>query len=313
MRAGRLLSILILLQLRGRVSAADLAREFEVSVRTIYRDIDQLSASGVPVYAERGRDGGFALLDGYRTKLTGLSSTEAETLVFAGISGAASDLGMGAEAKAAHLKLLAGLSPDAGAGAQRTAARFHLDPSGWFSLADPTDCLPALAEAVWRERQIRIGYQSWKSDVERDLDPLGLVLKAGAWYLVAAAVKGLRTYRVSRISKLEVLPTSFKRPAAFDLADHWIRSTRDFQARLVVGSARVRLSPAGLDLLADVNPIAAHAARANARPSEPAGWIETEFPVEAHAYSAKLLLRLGDDVRVLDPADLRVAVAQEAR
>src|ERR1700754_4948635 len=131
MLASRLLSILMLLQTRGRMSATDLAREFEVSVRTIHRDIDQLSAAGVPVYAERGRSGGFALMDGYRTKLTGMTQPEAETLFLAGLPGPAAQLGLADLLGAARLKLLAALPANVQPNAERIAARFHLDPAGW--------------------------------------------------------------------------------------------------------------------------------------------------------------------------------------
>src|SRR5574338_1215164 len=159
MRASRLLSILILLQMRGRMSAEALAAEFEVSVRTIYRDIDQLSAAGVPVYAERGRSGGFQLLDGYRTRLTGFTPAEADALLLAGVGGAAADLGIGAELAQAQLKLLASLPPDSGASAQRVATRFHLDPINWYTRSEPLDLLPSLAAAVWRDQRIRIRYE----------------------------------------------------------------------------------------------------------------------------------------------------------
>ena len=232
MRASRLLSILIMLQMRGRLSAESLAQEFEVSIRTIYRDIDQLSAAGVPVYAERGRAGGFELHEGYRTRRTGLTHSEAEVLLLAGAGGAAADLGLGAEAAAAQLKLLASLPPESGASAQRVASRFHLDAAPWYARIDPPDVLPALAAAVWQDQRVRIGYESWKAAVTREIDPLGLVLKAGVWYLVASAPKVVgkktasRTYRVSNISSLNVLPASFTRPARFDLAQHWEASAR---------------------------------------------------------------------------------------
>ena len=167
MRASRLLSILIMLQMRGRLSAEALAREFEVSIRTIYRDIDQLSAAGVPVYAERGRAGGFELHDGYRTRLTGLTHSEAEVLLLAGAGGAAADLGLGAEAAAAQLKLLASLPPESGASAQRVAARFHLDAMPWYARVEPPGILPALAAAVWQDQRVRISYDSWKASVTR--------------------------------------------------------------------------------------------------------------------------------------------------
>ena len=243
MRASRLLSILILLQMRGRLSAETLAQEFEVSVRTIYRDIDQLSAAGVPVYAERGRAGGFALLDGYRTRLTGFTPAEADALLLVGVGGAAGDLGIGAEAAAAQLKLLASLPPDSGASAQRVASRFHLDPINWYSRAESIEILPALAAAVWSEQRIRIRYESWTDIVSRDVDPLGLVLKAGIWYLVAAVKRQPRTYRVSNIRELERLGAQAKRPARFDLGRYWTAWAKDFEARLLKERAVVKLSP----------------------------------------------------------------------
>jgi predicted DNA-binding transcriptional regulator YafY len=312
MRASRLLSILILLQLRGRTSADELAREFEVSVRTIYRDVDQLSAAGVPIYAERGRSGGFELHEGYRTKLTGLTPQEAEVLLLAGIGGAAADLGVGAEAAAAQLKVLASLPPDSGASAQRVAARFHLDPVSWYSRADAPDILPALASAVWREKRISIRYESWKDVVERRLDPLGLVLKGGIWYLVAAADGRARTYRASNIQTLEVLEAPARRPARFDLAKYWSAWAREFETRLMEERALVKISPAGRRLLRDVNAAAAEAIEAEHRPCSPRGWVKADMPVENVERATRQVLRLGAEIEVLEPAKLRQAVAQEA-
>jgi predicted DNA-binding transcriptional regulator YafY len=314
MRASRLLSILIILQLRGRATAETLADEFEVSIRTIYRDIDQLSAAGVPVYAERGRAGGFALLDGYRTKLTGLTPAEAQALLLAGAGGAAADLGVGPEAAAAQLKLLASLPPDAGASAQHVASRFHLDPVQWYARTEPLELLPQLASAVWRDRRIRIRYESWKAEVSREADPLGLVLKGGVWYLVAVVKpsKDPRTYRVSNIQSLDVLDTPFKRPARFSLSRHWQKWTTDFETRLISERATVRLSPAGMRLLRDAHPAAWEAARENGRPTKPEGWLKADIPVEAISSSSRQLLRLGADIEVLGPPDLRAAIAKEA-
>jgi len=312
MRASRLLSILMTLQTRGRVAAETLAREFEVSVRTIYRDIDQLSAAGVPVYAERGRAGGFALHEGYRTRLTGLTPAEAEALLLAGAGGAAADLGVGPAAAAAQLKLLASLPPDAGANAQRVASRFHLDPAPWYARIEPLELLPTLASAVWRDRRIRIGYESWKGGVTRDLDPLGLVLKAGVWYLVAAAKGAPRTYRVSNIRSLELLEKTFERPSRFSLARHWAAAAREFEARLLSGHAKIRVSEEGRRLLRDNYPAASQAVIAKSRKSKPAGWVIADIPVESIDQSARQLLRLGAEVEVLGPSALRAAVADEA-
>lgn len=313
MRASRLLSILILLQMRGRVSAEALAAEFEVSVRTIYRDVDQLSAAGVPIYAERGRNGGFALHEGYRTRLTGFTPQEAQALLLAGAGGAATDLGIGADAAAAQLKLLASLPPDSGASAQLVAQRFHLDPIAWYARAETPDILPALASAVWNEQRARIRYESWKDVVTRDVDPLGLVLKGGIWYLVAAVKAEPRTYRVSNIRELKILDTQFRRPARFDLAKFWKAWTRDFETRLLRERALVKLSPEGLRVLGEISPAAAEAAKAAHRRCKPAGWIEAEIPIEQIAFAARQLLRLGDDLQVLAPPELRQAMGEQAR
>ncbi len=171
MRASRLLSILLLLQSRGRMTAQQLADEFEISVRTVYRDIDNLSASGVPVYADRGRDGGFQLLDGYRTRLTGLTPAEADALFLTGLPGPAAELGLGDAMAAAQLKLLAALPSERREGAERVASRFHLDPIGWYQTIEQTAFLPTLAEAVWNTRRIGVRYESWTAVVERQLDP----------------------------------------------------------------------------------------------------------------------------------------------
>ncbi|MES1201622.1 MAG: transcriptional regulator [Pseudomonadota bacterium] len=312
MRASRLLSILILLQMRGRVSAAALAREFEVSVRTIHRDVDQLSAAGVPIYADRGRDGGFALMDGYRTRLTGFTPSEAEALLLSGAGGAAADLGIGAEAAAAQLKLLASLPPDTGASAHRVASRFHLDPIAWYSRAETPEILPRLAGAVWRDRRIRVAYESWKGPVTRTLAPLGLVLKGGHWYLVGAVKSAPRTYRVSNIRSLDVLETMFERPRRFDLARFWADWAKEFEERLMQDRARVRLSPLGLRILRDISAASVEAALAKHAVGAD-GWITAEIPVEASAQAARQMLRLGAEVEVLAPASLRKAMGEQAR
>jgi predicted DNA-binding transcriptional regulator YafY len=313
MRASRLLSIQMLLQMRGRVSASVLAREFEVSVRTIYRDVDALSASGVPVYAEPGRNGGVALHEGFRTRLTGLTPGEAAALPLAGLAGTAKDLGIASDAAAAHLKMLASLPADAGAKAQRMAQRFHLDPIPWYHRAEEIECLPALAAAVWQEKRIAIAYESWNGNVSRRLDPLGLVQKGGVWYLVAAARAKVRTYRVSNIRELEVLDVAATRTARFDLARYWSTWSADFEARLMRGRASIRISAEGCRILRAVAPAAAALVAATQQPVEPAGWVEAEIPIEDGDYSARQLLRLGSEVEVLAPEALRMALEREAK
>ncbi len=313
MRASRLLSILILLQMRGRMSAVALADEFEVSVRTIYRDVDQLSAAGVPVYAERGREGGFQLMDGYRTRLTGMTPTESDALVLAGVGSAAADLGIGPELAAAQLKLLASLPPDAGARAQKVATRFHLDPVNWYRRTETLDLLPALAAAVWSDRRVSVAYESWKDLVTRELDPLGLVLKSGVWYLVAAVDGKPRTYRVASIRRMQALDAPARRPARFDLGRYWTDWSRAFEARLMKERATVRLSPEGLRRLRIVSPIAGEAAAETSRADSERGWIIAEIPIEGVGDATGQMLHLGAEVEVLAPPDLREAVIAAAR
>jgi predicted DNA-binding transcriptional regulator YafY len=246
LRASRLLSLLMLLQHKGRMTAEALAETFEVSVRTIYRDVDQLSAAGVPVYADRGPGGGFALLDGYRTRLTGLTAAEAETLFLAGLPGAAAELGLGEASAAARLKLLSALPGDLGGNAARVADRFHLDPVDWYRRVATPPYLPRIAEAVWGERQIVIRYESWSATVRRRLDPLGLVMKAGAWYLVARCNGAIRTYRIDNVEALEVTDDGFVRPKGFDLGAHWMRELKRFEAGLRRGEAEIRVAAAAL-------------------------------------------------------------------
>jgi predicted DNA-binding transcriptional regulator YafY len=312
MRASRLLSILLVLQARGRVSAESLARELEVSVRTVYRDIDELGAAGVPVYAERGRNGGFGLLDGYRANLTDFSANEADAVPLIGMAQAAADLGLGTDANAARQKILAGLPARSGGLARRIAARIHLDPVPWYSREAPPPALRELAGAVWADRQIRATYRSWKGEARRLLSPLGLVMKAGTWYLVAGAHGVPRTYRVSNLAAVEILDSCTQRPRSFDLPAFWSDATRDFESALRSGAARVRLSPAGVKLLADWNP-AASAAVASQSATQPDGWIEARIPMEPLPHAAREVLRLGAEIEVLEPLDLRNAVEKAAR
>jgi predicted DNA-binding transcriptional regulator YafY len=312
MRASRLLGLLLTLQLRGRVSAQALADAFEVSARTIYRDVDALSAAGVPIYAETGRHGGIALLDGWRTKLTGLTPAEAAALPVAGLAAAARALGVSIEAASAQVKLFASLSPDASATAQSIARRFHIDPVPWYHRVEDVECLPELAGAVWRGVQVEIGYRSWRGDVQRRVDPLGLVQKGGLWYLVASVDAVARTYRVSNITDLRVCTTLSERPARFDLAAHWAAATRDFEARLMAHTATVRISTEGERILRAVLPAAAESVAKTRAPDAMPGWSTAQIPFESPTFSARQLLQLGRELEVLTPESLRSALVCEA-
>lgn len=312
MRASRLLSLLMLLQARGRISAAALARELEVSVRTVYRDADHLSAAGVPVYAERGRSGGLRLLDGFGAQLTTLTAADAEALALSSVTQAAADLGRAAGAAQARSKMIASLPTPAGAGAAHIGARFHLDPLPWYGRREPPPTLAAVADAVWRDRRLRITYAGWEATRRRTLMPLGLVMKAGTWYLVAIARSQPRTYRIDAIAALEVLGPSTRRPANFDLARYWAASARAFEAQLYSERWRVRLDAIGQRLLRDFHPRAWQALQAQAARPAADGWVEALLPFERGEQGLRDAMRMGAHMQVLAPASVRSALAAEA-
>lgn len=314
MLASRLLSILMLLQTRGRMSASELAEQFEVAVRTIHRDIDQLSAAGIPVYAERGRSGGFRLHEGYRTTLTGLTRSEAETLFLTGLPGPAEQLGLAESLSTARLKLMAALPADVQPGVERVAARFHLDTAAWFRDADQLPSLQVVARAVWSERMLKLHYRraGHTSTYPRTLAPLGLVLKGGVWYLVAQSGNAIRTYRVANIIDAEICPESFVRPPEFDLPRYWAKASRDYETGIYREHAEVRLSPKGRGLLELLGPYVMKAAADTAHKPDRKGWIRCTLPLESLDHGIRELMRLGDEVQVLGPPALRAQLAETA-
>ncbi|MFJ3223605.1 helix-turn-helix transcriptional regulator [Streptomyces sp. NPDC086783] len=309
MKSARLVSILLLLQTRGRMTAAELAERLEVSVRTVYRDVEALHAAGVPLYGDAGHAGGYRLLDGYRTRLTGLTADEAEALFLAGVPGPAAELGLGSVLAAAQLKVRAALPPELREHADRVGGRFHLDAPGWYADGDATPYLPAVADAVWNSRVLHVRYRRWRAptDVERRLEPYGLVLKAGRWYVVAGP--GPRTFRVDQILELASSEQEFTRPEDFDLAAYWTAYQRDFHQRLRRGEAVVRVAPGATARLSGP---AARAIEANGRP-EQGGWVRAVVPVESVERAHDEFLGLGADIEVLEPAELRDRIAHTVR
>jgi predicted DNA-binding transcriptional regulator YafY len=283
MRATRLVSLLLLLQTRGQLTAADIAERLEVSVRTVHRDVESLAAAGVPVEALRGPAGGYRLAGGYRTRLTGLTADEAEALFAAGMPGPAAELGLGGELAAARLKLLAALPSELQERATRAQRLFHLDARGWFRAEDSVPHLPALASAVWAGCRARIRYREGNRVVQRTIDPLGLVIKAGAWYLVAHRVAGMRVYRVSRVVSVRPLEEPCERPEGFELATYWQEWSRAFEESRPRVEVRARGSKG-----------------------------ERMLTFESLDQAQRELLRYGADLEVLEPAELRERVAATA-
>ncbi len=288
------------------MTAREIGDELEVSLRTVYRDLESLGAAGVPVYADRGPAGGYRLLDGYRARLNGLTDDEAEALALAGMPDQAADLGLGTVLASAQLKLQTALPPELRSRAGRIRERFFLDAPGWFQESEPTPHLAAIADAAWEQRRLRVRYRRWRGEVERTLEPLGIVVKGGAWYAVARADGTVRTYRVSRILELTTLPERFERPDDFDLAAYWREWAARFERSLYRTEVRVRLSPAGRARAGVILPPAVGRALRE-QEGEPGddGWTTLTLPAESIEHAVVGLLQLGGEVEVLEPPEAR--------
>jgi predicted DNA-binding transcriptional regulator YafY len=314
MRSSRLLSILLLLQTRRQLTARELADELEVSLRTIYRDVEALAAAGVPVYADQGRAGGYRLVEGYRTRLTGLTEQEAAALFLVGLPGAAAAFGLTAETSGAELKLLAALAPDQRDRAGRLKNRFHLDLPAWYQDAENSPHLAAVADAVLHDRRINVLYRRWEEprEVERVLEPYGLVLKNGSWYVVAATAGGMRTYRVSNILELTPTDEEFERTGGFNLSQYWQEHLEGFDQIRFTGEAVIRVSARLAGRMYDVSYPVLVKAVAAAEP-EADGSVMVTIPIESIPNAAASLCRFGDAVEVLEPAELRTELAKLGR
>ncbi|MFC2029799.1 helix-turn-helix transcriptional regulator [Chloroflexota bacterium] len=313
MRADRLLSIMMLLQARGRLTAHELASELEVSVRTIYRDIDALSMAGVPVYTERGPGGGCALLDDYRTTLTGLTRDEARALFMLSIPAPLSELGVGHELKVALLKLSAALPPARRGDEERARQRIHLDSYGWFETREAVPHLQTIQKAVWQDRCLRLTCRlPFSAQASRVVAPYGLVAKANEWYLFCCRAGHTHVYRVVDVLDATLLAETFERPAGFDLKAAWqayCARARENRPRYPV-TARVQtaLVPWLPQWLGD----GARDAIAAAGPPDGNGWLTLLLPFESLEEARLRLLGFGRAVEVLEPEVLRQSVADYA-
>lgn len=311
MRASRLIALLLRLQHQGPTTAARLADELEVSVRTIYRDVASLQAAGVPLWTETGPGGGIRLLDGWQGQIDGLTADEASALMLSGAPTAAAELGLGAVVAAAQAKVMATLPPELRSRAGRVRERFLLDAPGWFRRDEPPEHLDVVADAVWSETRLAITYARGDRDVQRRVDPLGLVLKAGAWYLVAAHRGQARTYRLARVRSVRRLDERATRPPGFDLAGWWDASSADFERSLLRESIRLRLDEVGCRRLPlEVGRAGAEPALAAAGPPDAEGWRTVDLGVESLEVAAHQLLPIAEHVEVLDPPELRAEMAR---
>jgi predicted DNA-binding transcriptional regulator YafY len=287
MRADRLLAILMLLQTRGRLSARALAEELEVTSRTIYRDIEALSAAGVPIYSEIGRDGGFALLDHYRTSLTGMTDGELRAL----------------------FKLAAALPDTRQAMETQARARLYLDSAWWEQAEEAIPYLETIYQAVQQDHQLWIKYRLLHNvELDTEIDPYGLVAKAGVWYLVYARHGAFRVQRVSHLVDVQPLSTTFTRDPDFDLASFWQAWVAEVGRRREGYPVTVRVTPGLAPLLPAFFGEGIRERLAQAAPADPEGRVTIELSFESLEAARERLLAFGAGIEVLRPEALRLSM-----
>ena len=309
MRADRLLSLLMLLQIHGRMTADQLAEELEVSVRTIYRDLDALSAAGIPVFAERGPGGGCALMDNYRTNLTGMTEDEIRALFMLTIPTPLAKLGVSQELKAALLKLSASLPTSQQQNEIKVRQRIHLDSSWWFQSEEPTPFLSELHQAVWEDRVLFLTYKlRFPGEMQHHIEPYGLVAKAGIWYLVFKRDERFRILRVSQILDVQTTNDYFQRPPSFNLETCWEICSEEYEKNRPFYPVRVRVASDFIPYLPFYfgDPIREKIERADLPDDE--GWIEITLSFESLEEARGRILGFGRAVEVLEPEALRMSI-----
>ncbi|MBD2093504.1 YafY family transcriptional regulator [Microcoleus sp. FACHB-1515] len=311
MRADRLLSILMLLQVHSRLTTRELAERLEVSERTIHRDMDALSSAGVPVVAERGKGGGWGLMEHYQTTLTGLNLAEIQALFLPKPTHLLADLGWSQAFEAALLKLLAALPAANRQQAEVVSQRIHVDPTGWHHWEEEMSAFPVLQIAIWQERQVYLSYERGNGkQVERLVNPLGLVAKGSIWYLVAAVEEEVRSYRISRVQNAALTDFHCVRPTGFNLADYWQRSMVEFQANLPSYHVIVRVAPEAMPWLR-YGGYFARIERIDAPDAE--GWIPVLLRFDIEKAACAYVLGFGAQMEVIEPLELRDRVLQAAK
>jgi predicted DNA-binding transcriptional regulator YafY len=299
MRAQRLLSILLHLQVNRRMTARDLANKLEVSERTILRDMDALSSAGVPVIAERGAGGGWSLIEEYQTKLTGLTPAEIQSLFLARPPQLMADLGLKQAQDGAWIKLQASLPAGVRQHAQFVQQRVLIDARGWRDASESASSLPVLLDGLWQDKQVRFLYENVLCEAaQRTVDPLGVVARGSTWYLIAVRDTELRTYRVSRIKELEILDIPASRPSDFDLAEYWKRSAAEFREKLPQYRATFLANPSVMRW------VRYRGWRLESEEQE-GSRVRIQLRFDAEEEALQFALSLGPDVEVLQPIPLR--------
>lgn len=308
MRADRLLAILLLLQSQPRLTATELAARLDVSPRTVQRDMQALSMAGAPVYAARGAGGGWSLLEGYHTDLTGLSPMEVQSLTMLAPASLLDDLGLRGASTTGLVKLIASLPDAQRRTAEEVRQRVYVDAAGWRATAEETPAFAAIQDAVWRDRKALVIYE--RSDgavVERITEPLGLVAKGKVWYVVARAEGELRTYRVGRIRSASLLDEPVSRPADFDLSAYWASAQQAFSDSLPRYHAVVRLMAARLPF---ARAMWRYTRIGESSAPDASGWVTAHVTFENLEGACFCILGLGADAEALEPEELRDLLRQ---
>ncbi|MBY9081619.1 transcriptional regulator [Paenibacillus sp. HN-1] len=309
MSASRLLTMLLLLQNRGKLTTRELSHLLEISERTVHRDLEALSAAGIPVYAERGRSGGWKLTQGYRTRLTGMKPSELTALLLGADAALLADLGILDDYDAAARKLEAAARPATGEQADQQGDHIHIDGYSWDPSHESVPYLPLIRQAVQENRRIRMQYGRNGDVKERIIEPLGLVAKRGVWYAAASCEGDIRTYRISRMINAELTEEVFQRAADFDLEAYWEQSVRDFKAALPRYEAELQVRESALHGLRNERYVKV----LNACPSVDPEWIAVAAEFQTLGSAIKIALSYGTDLIATAPSELARQIAATAR
>lgn len=303
-KADRLLSILLLLQNYGKLTSRELADKLEVSERTIFRDMESLSMTGVPVYAERGSGGGWVLSEGYRTQLTGMKTEEILSLLLSNPSNLLDDLGLRADFEAAYQKLLAATPAVIRTNAEKVRQRIHIDGAGWHQSDESFPLLATVQEAMWGDRQLAIRYRRDEDVVERLVHPLGVVAKRSVWYMAAEVDADIRTYRISRLLEARMLEQTFERPADFDLEAYWEQSMGQFKQQLPIYPALVRIHPDAVPRFTKER----YARIVRTTPIDD-GRVELHVEFQTLDSACDIIFGFGPKIEAVSPAELRLKMS----
>ncbi len=310
MRADRLLSIILLLHTRGKMTAKALAEELDVSRRTILRDINALSFSGVPVYSEGGHGGGIALIEEYRTTLTGLNTLEVQSLFVANNNNALHDVGLGDAGERLLLKLLAALPTTHHSTADHIRQRLMIDPTWWWHDASISPFWEEIQRAVYEDTMIKVEYENFDGNIaERTLAPYSLVCKSSVWYLLAERDGELRTYRVNRFHSVRLLDRSFARRPDFDLPTYWRVHAQGMENLPSQYRCTLRIHPKRISFIKWIMPGRWELVTDGGDQE----WSTMSLSMDSDLLAKMLVFGLSGFVEVVEPIELKEAVATQAR